>query len=341
MSKSPSLRRIQADIRELALDPSDRYHAAPLEHDMFEWHFTIRGADGTDFEGGVYHGRIMLPPEYPFKPPHIIFLTPSGRFETNTKVCLSFSAYHPELWQPAWGIRLILEALISFLPTPADGAIGALDWTGDERKRLAVKSVHYHCPTCGCKAIELLPKLKPKTDTSDSSKNDKPKSKFQKEIEKLQQFQAMEHGEDKDINDNNNKGKDGEEKDPKAKEEVPKEEPKPSVETSVEATTTTTNTNDETEPPTEQAPAVVTPTAAAPQQQQPVEQMQDPPMVQLQQQQQQQQLEFRQEDGMLSWMVDPVLHGIIVILAVLCFLLMRKLQTMMEELEELNAVLEG
>jgi len=90
-------------------------------------HFTIRGADGTDFEGGVYHGRIMvrmnievllvrfpsyffyssqphfissshvpqqLPPEYPFKPPHIIFLTPSGRFETNTKVCLSFSAYH-------------------------------------------------------------------------------------------------------------------------------------------------------------------------------------------------------------------------------------------------------
>lgn len=37
MSKSPSLRRIQADIRELALDPSDRYHAAPLENDMFEW----------------------------------------------------------------------------------------------------------------------------------------------------------------------------------------------------------------------------------------------------------------------------------------------------------------
>jgi len=37
MSKSPSLRRIQADVRELALDPSDRYTAAPLETDMFEW----------------------------------------------------------------------------------------------------------------------------------------------------------------------------------------------------------------------------------------------------------------------------------------------------------------
>lgn len=63
-------------------------------------HFTIRGADDTDFAGGIYHGRLILPPEYPFKPPHIIFLTKSGRFETNTKVCLSFSAFHPELWQP-------------------------------------------------------------------------------------------------------------------------------------------------------------------------------------------------------------------------------------------------
>lgn len=32
MSKSPSLRRIQADIRELLIDPSTRYHAAPLEN---------------------------------------------------------------------------------------------------------------------------------------------------------------------------------------------------------------------------------------------------------------------------------------------------------------------
>jgi ubiquitin-conjugating enzyme E2 J1 len=107
-SKSPSLRRIQADIRELALDPSDRYHATPLENDMFEWHFTIRGATKTDFDGGVYHGRILLPPEYPFKPPHIIFLTPSGRFETNTKICLSFSAFHPELWQPAWYVYVYI-----------------------------------------------------------------------------------------------------------------------------------------------------------------------------------------------------------------------------------------
>ena len=191
MSKSPSLRRIKADIRELSIDPSDQYYAAPLESDMFEWHFTIRGPADSEFAGGVYHGRILLPPEYPFKPPNIVFLTPSGRFETNTKVCLSFSAHHPELWQPAWGIRLILEALISFLPTPADGAIGALDWTKEERQKLAKESVKFHCPACcamGQSCTELLPELKKQEDGSD-----KKKSKFQEEIEKLKILQFQNH----------------------------------------------------------------------------------------------------------------------------------------------------
>lgn len=200
MSKSPSLRRIQADIRELSMDPSDRYFAAPLENDMFEWHFTIKGADGTDFEGGVYHGRILLPAEYPFKPPNIVFLTPNGRFETGMKVCLSFSAYHPELWQPAWGIRLILEALISFLPTKGDGAIGALDWPSDERKRLAKESVKYNCPTCG-NCNDILKKWEKKIQNKVRGGGGGKKSRFQKEIEQLHAMQAATEGEDKATGD--------------------------------------------------------------------------------------------------------------------------------------------
>lgn len=42
---------------------------------MFEWHFTIRGPPDTEFEGGIYHGRIILPSDYPLKPPSIIVLT--------------------------------------------------------------------------------------------------------------------------------------------------------------------------------------------------------------------------------------------------------------------------
>jgi len=107
-------------------------------------------------------------------------------------VCLSFSAYHPELWQPAWGIRLILEALISFLPTPADGAIGALDWTKKERQRLARKSLGYCCLKCGpvsdllaetCDDAEFSPKFKDEIEklhmhqvTNETAKRDRSKT---------------------------------------------------------------------------------------------------------------------------------------------------------------------
>lgn len=34
------------------------------------------GAPSTEFENGIYHGRIILPPDYPFKAPSFIMLTP-------------------------------------------------------------------------------------------------------------------------------------------------------------------------------------------------------------------------------------------------------------------------
>jgi len=176
--RTPALRRIQADIRELEKHPSSRYSARPLDDNMFEWHFTIRGPNGTDFEGGVYHGRILLPSEYPFKPPNIVFMTKNGRFEVGTKICLSISAHHEESWQPAWGIRTMLEAIISFLPSEGSGAIGALDWTKDERVSLAKESHNYECPICGL-AIEML------SNTADDEGIDKIDDEIAKQIASL------------------------------------------------------------------------------------------------------------------------------------------------------------
>jgi len=60
-------------------EATEEYYASPLEDNLFEWHFTVQGPPSTDFEGGIYHGRILLPPEYPMKPPNIILLTVSGQ----------------------------------------------------------------------------------------------------------------------------------------------------------------------------------------------------------------------------------------------------------------------
>jgi len=137
--------------------PSPQFVAEPLEENLFEWHFTLRGGASTAFEGGVYHGRIVLPPEYPFKPPNISLLTPNGRFETGKKICLSISAHHPESWQPAWGVRTILTALIAFFPTKADGALAGLDYSDAERRALATRSLAWRCPKCESTMADALP----------------------------------------------------------------------------------------------------------------------------------------------------------------------------------------
>ena len=69
------MKRIIRELREMEREASDEFCAEPLESDLFEWMFAVRGPHGTDFEGGIYLGRITLPADYPFKPPTFMLLT--------------------------------------------------------------------------------------------------------------------------------------------------------------------------------------------------------------------------------------------------------------------------
>eukprot|EP00029_Vermamoeba_vermiformis_P004122 TRINITY_DN14651_c0_g1_i1.p1 TRINITY_DN14651_c0_g1~~TRINITY_DN14651_c0_g1_i1.p1 ORF type:complete len:340 (-),score=103.89 TRINITY_DN14651_c0_g1_i1:66-1085(-) len=154
---NPSVRRIMKEIKEMQAEKSTLYTAMPLDDNIFEWHFTIRGPRESDFEGGVYHGKIILPSEYPFKPPDIMFLTPNGRFEIGKKVCLTVSSHHEETWRPSWSLRTVLIAIIAFMPTKGDGAIASLDWPKEERHKLAVRSISWKCDKCGTHNMTALP----------------------------------------------------------------------------------------------------------------------------------------------------------------------------------------
>ncbi|KAJ0076303.1 hypothetical protein Patl1_35224 [Pistacia atlantica] len=89
--KNPAVKRILQEVKEMKSNPLDDFMSLPLEENIFEWQFAIRGPCDTESEGGIYHGRIQLPAEYPFKPPSFILLTPNGRFETQIKICFSIS----------------------------------------------------------------------------------------------------------------------------------------------------------------------------------------------------------------------------------------------------------
>jgi ubiquitin-conjugating enzyme E2 J1 len=155
--RPPLTTRVVKEAAEITTNPTPDLYAAPLEENLFEWHFTIRGApEPSPFAGGVYHGRIILPPAYPLRPPSFRFLTPSGRFEPNREICLSISGHHEETWQPAWGIRTALVAIRSFMDTDAGGQVGGMSAPDNVRKALAEKSRGYSCAGCGKAALAIL-----------------------------------------------------------------------------------------------------------------------------------------------------------------------------------------
>lgn len=82
---------------------------------FFFRHYVIQGPPETPYEGGEYYGRITFPPEYPFKPPTIRMTTPSGRFQPDTRLCLTMSDFHPSSWNPSWSVSTILNGLLSFM----------------------------------------------------------------------------------------------------------------------------------------------------------------------------------------------------------------------------------
>eukprot|EP01039_Chlorochromonas_danica_P004585 gene4585-5025_t len=128
---------------------------SPLRQNLLEWHFTFTGIEGSAFEGGLYHGRIRLHPEYPQKAPSISIMTPSGRWVPGMDICLSASAYHQESWQPSWTLRTLVLSLRGFMTTQAR-EIGGITSTRDVHRTLARMSRSYVCTTCGVRHSSLL-----------------------------------------------------------------------------------------------------------------------------------------------------------------------------------------
>ena len=73
------------------------------------------------------------------------------------KICLSITGYHPESWRPAWGIRTALTAIISFMLTPGEGSVGAVEWSEEARRISAKESLDWSCSVCGIHNRTVLP----------------------------------------------------------------------------------------------------------------------------------------------------------------------------------------
>jgi ubiquitin-protein ligase len=128
---------------------------SPMKRNLLEWHFSFTGMEQSVFEGGVYHGRIILHPDYPNRAPSISILTPNGRWEVNKDICLSATSYHQETWDSNWNLRTLVLSLRNFMITqPRE--IGSISSTPAKQLALAQHSRMYDCPICKASHSSLV-----------------------------------------------------------------------------------------------------------------------------------------------------------------------------------------
>lgn len=136
-------RRLKGEIQNLEKDREPYYQVIQDSSDQFLFYFLIRGKE-KQYDGGYYIGKIVLPHDYPATPGDFYMLTPSGRFQVNSKICLTNSSYHKENWTPIWNIKNMVIGFMSIFGSDKDTGISHIVESENQRICKARESVDYN-----------------------------------------------------------------------------------------------------------------------------------------------------------------------------------------------------
>jgi len=112
-----AITRIKKELESLEKDPPSNCSAAPEDNDMYHWSGTIIGPAGSVYEGGIFSLSIEFPPNYPFKPPKVRFLTRiyHPNIHSGGGICLDILKNN---WSPALTVSKVLISICSLLDDP-------------------------------------------------------------------------------------------------------------------------------------------------------------------------------------------------------------------------------
>jgi len=110
-------KRIMKELQIMMNEPPANISAAPInDNDLYKWQAIIFGPANSIYAGGVFKLLIIFPPDYPFRPPKIEFLTKIYHCNiVNKFICLDILKTQ---WSPALTIDKVLISIMSLLLDP-------------------------------------------------------------------------------------------------------------------------------------------------------------------------------------------------------------------------------
>ena len=110
-----TVRRLQKELEELNMNPPTNCSAGLTdEDDIYLWHATIIGPEGSPYHRGIFFLKIEFPSDYPFKPPKVTFTTRIYHCNINAagNICLDILK---DMWSPALTISKVLLSICSMM----------------------------------------------------------------------------------------------------------------------------------------------------------------------------------------------------------------------------------
>jgi len=133
MASKIAIKRLSKEIEDMTKHNYSEFSFEVNPDNILDWTVIIFGPEDTPYEGGTFKAKMTFPPDYPYNPPVVKFI--SNIFHPNIydkgadagKVCISilhvgkdeFGYEHEsERWKPAQSVVSVLLSIISMIADP-------------------------------------------------------------------------------------------------------------------------------------------------------------------------------------------------------------------------------